>query len=448
LSFIDTVRGWFSPVRADEEVDGFEATAPVMRRIEIRASEPRVRRVLPTFRGIINRPRVANQSEARLDRTRAQVRDVFAPTQPVTDERTFAGRTKVLKHLIEVIEHRMSHVVIFGERGIGKTSILHIIHKLASDSDYTVLHSTCGARSEFSSTFRTMLKGVPLRFHQSVSPATERGDQAGGLASLLPEGEFDARELSEVLSSITSTRVIILLDEYDRVESELFRQSIAELIKNLSDAAARVQLVIAGVSPNLDELIGYVPSIRRNIIGVPIQRLGSDEVREILRIGEEASGLSFTSGAAGMVEQLANGSPYLVRLIAYHSSMIALDSGRYDVREEDVDAGLERMVEETEARLPVLIAQRVRAANPGSQPGPLAELAAMASTPNGWFSLEGQKPSVQVKALIEKFGSAGLLEHRRDPAGDGDALHFVDEGLPSYLWMLAARASRQVPVAA
>ena len=448
MSFIDTVRGWFSPVRADEEVDGFEPTAPVMRRIEIRASEPRARRILPSFRGVINRPRTTNQSEARLDRTRAQVRDVFAPTQPVTEERVFAGRTKVLKHLIEVIEHRMSHVVIFGERGIGKTSILHIIHKLAADSDYTVLHSTCGARSEFSSTFRTMLKGVPLRFHQSVSPAIERGDQSGGLTSLLPEGEFDARELSEVLSSITSTRVIILLDEYDRVESELFRQSIAELIKNLSDAAARVQLVIAGVSPNLDELIGYVPSIRRNIIGVPIQRLGSDEVREILRIGEEASGLSFTSGAATMVEQLANGSPYLVRLIAYHSSMIALDAGRYDVREEDVDAGLERMVEETEARLPVLIAQRVRTANPGSQPQPLAELAAMASTPNGWFTLEGQKASAQVKALIEKFASAGLIEHRRDVAGEGDTLHFVDEGLPSYLWMLAARASRQVPVAA
>jgi Cdc6-like AAA superfamily ATPase len=448
LSFIDTVRGWFSPVRADEELGDFESTAPVMRRIEIRASEPRVRRSLPTFRGIINRPRVASQSEARLDRTRAQVRDVFAPTQPVTDERTFAGRTKVLKHLIEVIEHRMSHVVIFGERGIGKTSILHIIHKLASDSDYTVLHSTCGARSEFSSTFRTMLKGVPLRFHQSVSPTTERGDQVGGLASLLPEGEYDARELSEVLSSITSTRVIILLDEYDRVESELFRQSIAELIKNLSDAAARVQLVIAGVSPNLDELIGYVPSIRRNIIGVPIQRLGGDEVREILRIGEEASGLSFTAGAAAMVEQLGNGSPYLVRLIAYHSSMIALDAGRYDVREEDVAAALERMVEETEARLPVLVAQRVRAADPGAYPEALSDLAAMASTPNGWFSLEGGRSSPQVKALIDKFTSAGLIEHRRDPAGEGEALHFVDEGLPSYLWMLAARASRRVSAAA
>lgn len=448
MSVIDTVRGWFSPVRSDEEPDSADPATPVMRRIEIRTSEPRTRRILPTFRGIINRPRVTNQSEARLDRTRAQVRDVFAPTQPVTDERTFAGRTKVLRHLIEVIEHRMSHVVIFGERGIGKTSLLHILHKLAADSDYTVLHSTCGARSEFSSTFRTMLKGVPLRFHQSISPAIERGDQSGGLTSLLPEGEFDARELSEVLSSITSTRVIILLDEYDRIESELFRQSIAELIKNLSDAAARVQLVIAGVSPNLDELIGYVPSIRRNIIGVPIQRLGTDEVREILRIGEEASGLNFTPGASAMVEQLGNGSPYLVRLIAYHSSMIALDAGRYDVREEDVATGLERMVEETEARLPVLVAQRVRIADPGAYPQPLAELAAMAGTPNGWFTLEGQKPAPQVRSLIEKFTSAGLLEHRRDPAGEGEALHFIDEGLPSYLWMLAARASRQVPAAA
>lgn len=433
------MRGWFGGGRdgADQgepEVD----SGPIIRRVELRGTGLRGRRALPGFRGLVTRPRPQSQAQAKLDRTRAQLREVFAPTQPVTDPKIFAGRVKVLKQLIESIEHRMSHVVIFGERGIGKTSILHILGGLAEDSDYIVLRATCGARSEFSTLFRGMLKHVPLRYHAAMSPVGDRSD--GNLASLLPEGPYDARELSEVLGSVTSTRLLILLDEYDRIEDETFRQSIAELIKNLSDLAAQVHIVVAGVSSNLDELIGYIPSIRRNVIGLPVQRLGNDEVREIVRIGEEATGLKFVEDAIGAIERLGNGSPYLVRLIAYHSSMIALDEGRFEVSNADVLEGLERMVEETESRLPVLVAQRARTFDTGTDAGALAHVARLGSTPNGWFSVSSaDRAAPGVAALLERLTSLGLLERRR--GGDDDALHFVDEGLASYFWILATRAA-------
>lgn len=435
MSVLDNIRQFFSR----EPVESGEPAEPVMRRVELRAIESRPRRALPGFKGLVNRPRSVSQAQARLDRTRAQVRDVFAPTQPVTDERVFAGRLPVLKHLIEVIEHRMSHVVMFGERGIGKTSLLHILSRLAAESDYVVLRATCGGRTEFVSMFRAMLKQVPLRYHSSISPTSERQEAGTGLAGLLPEGEFDARELSEVLSGITSTRILILLDEYDRIESEAFRQSIAELIKNLSDAAARVQLVIAGVSSNLDELIGYVPSIRRNIIGVPVQRLSDDEVGEIIRIGEEASGLQFDEATTRRIGLLANGSPYLVRLIAYHSSMIAVDAGRFDVRESDVIAAIDRIVEETESRLPAVIAQRVRAIDPLRDPQALGELARIAGTPNGWFEVE-EVAQPNLVSLVGRFVDAKLIE--RKDLGGRDSLRFIDEGLPNFLWILGASTAR------
>ena len=87
MSFIDTVRGWFSPVVSDEEAMVSSPAMPAMRFIEIRAFEPRSGCVLPSFRGITDRPHTTNQSEARIDRTRAQARNVFGRTQPVTEER-------------------------------------------------------------------------------------------------------------------------------------------------------------------------------------------------------------------------------------------------------------------------------------------------------------------------------------------------------------------------
>ena len=106
-----------------------------MRPIEIHASEPRVSRVLPSFRRIIHRSRVTNHGEARLDRTRGQVRDVLALPPTVTDERSFAGHIELFKSLIAVIEHCVNHAVIFSKRGVGKTSILHIIHKPVAGPD-------------------------------------------------------------------------------------------------------------------------------------------------------------------------------------------------------------------------------------------------------------------------------------------------------------------------
>ena len=39
---------------------------------------------------------------------------------------------------------------------------------------------------------------------------------------------------------LVGTRVLVILDEYDRVVDVNFRREVAELIKNLSDRAARV----------------------------------------------------------------------------------------------------------------------------------------------------------------------------------------------------------------
>ena len=171
------------------------------------------------------------ESEA-MAQTRIALRSVFTPAQPVTDRRMFAGRITILSRLIEIIEDRLSHVVIFGERGIGKTSLLHILSDLAEESRYLVLHGTCGAGSRFDEMFRRLLEGIPLLYLKNVSPSGPEVESGANFASRLPAGAFDARELSDLLSQIAGIRVLIILDEYDRLENEQFRQYTAELIKN------------------------------------------------------------------------------------------------------------------------------------------------------------------------------------------------------------------------
>lgn len=398
----------------------------------------------PRFKGVAA-VRRDGQERSEVTRARTKLRDAFTPAQPVTDRRLFAGRIEVLRHLIEVIENRLAHVVVFGERGIGKTSLMHILADLARESDYLTLRATCGAGSRFDVLFRTLLREIPLIYHESVAPTDSGSGNGATLASLLPDRPFDSRELADLMSGITSVRILLMLDEYDRIESEEFRLNIAELIKNLSDRAAPVQLVIAGVSSNLHELVGYIPSIRRNVVGVPLPKLSRSEVVEIIKRGEEASGIHFTRNIIGIVNELSQGSPYLVRLICYHSSLAALAAGRMKVLQQDVQEGLDLMVEEAAARLPLPALQSARRIDIARHFDLLSRAVHLAGTPSGWFStpdILDEAGSPEAAARIEAFIHDELIPMRlmlQEGSGADARYRFVDEGLQSFLWISLAR---------
>lgn len=307
---------------------------------------------LPRFRGSArDLDRGFRDATGKLDPLRSRLRRAFTPSQPVSDVRMFAGRRELLLALIRAIEEEQMHVVIFGDRGIGKTSMLHVLSQLAREARYIVRYYSCSETSDFDTTIRAIAADIPLLYSSDYDPAADDTDNTATLHQIFPEGVASVAQASDVLDKLTGTRVLIILDEFDRATSEEFKRSIAELVKSLSDRMIRVQIVVAGVAANLTELLEYIPSIRRNIVGVAVPVMERDELRELIQLGAQVSELVFVQSAMDEIIGAANGSPYVASLLSQHAAAAALDRDRRQVERSDVTIAVKRAVSEMGVRL-------------------------------------------------------------------------------------------------
>lgn len=379
----------------------------------------------------------------RLGAVRSKLRHAFTPSQPIADRRLFAGREDVLKTVIRSIEDQRLHVVLYGERGIGKTSLLHVLTQAAHEARYIVVYTSCGANSNFDETFRAAASDIPLLFHSGFSPTAAEAEKGATLADLLPNEPLSPRKFGDLCAKLTGTRVLIILDEFDRAESGAFRRDVAELIKNLSDRLGRVQLVLAGVAADLTELVEHIPSIRRNIFALRVPKMSEPEVLQIVANGERETDLKFDAEASAYVVAVARGSPYIANLICHHAGHAALDAGRGSVLASDVLGAVERAVEEFQGRIATPAQARVRKLFDRGEQDVLAMAARAALASDGSFGVAEIETTSDVAARTAQDAIDVLIAERLIKPSSGEEGQsryvFAEEGLPTLIWMTWAQ---------
>ena len=96
------------------------------------------------------------------------LREAFTPTRPKQEVNSlFVGRLNTLRRIIAAIEEERAHVVLFGDRGRGKTSLANAIQQIASQAGYFTLKLTCSAELSFEDVFRNFLRRIPGTFYRS-----------------------------------------------------------------------------------------------------------------------------------------------------------------------------------------------------------------------------------------------------------------------------------------
>src|SRR5262249_7991309 len=158
---------------------------------------------------------------------------------PIRSLDLFAGRQKQLRKVMNAIFQPGQHAILFGDRGVGKTSLANQLYDVlakAGKGNYIVQRINCYERMTFDAMWRAI-----FRKFEVIAPDGGTTTLDESLIGDLPE---NVREVFQLLHDDT----IIIIDEMDCIHDEETQKALAETIKTLSDNAVDTTLIVVGVA--------------------------------------------------------------------------------------------------------------------------------------------------------------------------------------------------------
>ncbi len=274
---------------------------------------------------------------------------------PIDEEDLFAGRAHEVRRILEAVLARAKHVVLFGEKGVGKTSLTNVFWKRYNKTlrSFIVARIQAGPSDDFSSLWGRALEEL------------HAAGQSSGRADLVP---FDIshevwtptiirRELQKCKANALP---ILIIDEYSEVEDEAAKKLTANLIKEFYDFTVTTTVILVGVAENISELIEDHASIDRALVEVPLNRMSPGELKEIIDKRVNRTIMTFTGDAVWTIIALSRGLPYFTQTLSKHAALHAIDGRRTEVTNEDVEASMTRFIEDSEKKFKESYREAVR----------------------------------------------------------------------------------------
>jgi Cdc6-like AAA superfamily ATPase len=279
------------------------------------------------------------------------VAQAFSPSAPIDTADLFAGRQAQVSSVIGAVFQRGQHVIIFGERGVGKTSLANVLFDFLSQVGLQSLESgtiNCDESMDFSSLWHKIFRD--MSYHSNTSKPgfmPQTNVQRNSLDSLLPEQVTpdDVRHALQILPS----QSVIIIDELDRLSHASNTTTLlTDTIKTLSDHSVKTTLILVGVASSVDELIKEHQSVERALIQVHMPRMSEAELYETINKGLARAGMTMDESQKKQIARLSKGLPHYTHLLGLHAARKAVERASRQITQEDVSKAIRTAVSDAQ----------------------------------------------------------------------------------------------------
>lgn len=292
----------------------------------------------------------------------ARLINAFLPAARMNDPDRFAGRAEEVRLLTDAINTEGSVPLIYGQRGLGKSSIAAQMHRIAQGDQSLLRHLgaedialpeekqaiafyiTCeDSTKDLDGLLRAMINAVEkLRFEQAkpedgkksglrlvdrttkttVSLKLFSHERVKGFKKSTHNRDLSSLslsehlvELSDLLTDTYRQPVIFFIDELDRLSGV---QGLASFLK--ANSSPILKFVLIGIGTTESELLSDHLSLGRQLMSVKIPTMLRAELLAIVNrtedyLAEHKLDYHFTRSASDELAKIAAGFPWFVHVI-------------------------------------------------------------------------------------------------------------------------------------
>lgn len=301
---------------------------------------------------------------------KSNVRAIFTPHIPILTKDLFFGRSREVQKLIEQISTPGQHSLLYGDRGIGKSSLANVLAALiplvipgmkkvylkrcdSTDTFVTILAEPlkdCGFDISIKDFQRKHKQGgkteiaIPVIAKGGIASERENTESSDGINSL-------AQSPGWVADKLKNLKAFFVIDEADTIKRKEDRKKLAELIKHLSDSGSSFKLLVVGIADTAEHLTAGHPSVHRCLKETKLGRMTDDELREIINTGAKKLRIVFEYPVIRAIVEMSAGYPHFTHLLALKCAEEAIAESRASVTLKDLEVAMGVASEEVEGTL-------------------------------------------------------------------------------------------------
>jgi uncharacterized protein len=255
-----------------------------------------------------------------------------SPTNPIRTTEFLRGRDEELTSLEQELRYFQGIPFIFGNRGVGKTSLARTVAQQITSSDYEHVYAVCGPGVDMLAVLQGIgqdLLRIALRYGNvqeltkrvevniSINPSVKIAIEKR-LPQLpeFPNANAAVRVLKEIDDLLPANkRTVVIIDELEELKDDADRKTLAFLVKQAGDQEFRTRFVLVGIAENVQQLIGAHQSVPRYIKEMALSPLSPQVLMDIVSDAATHVGIGMGKDLLYRIAIIGNGYPHFAHLM-------------------------------------------------------------------------------------------------------------------------------------